>query len=211
MSNEKNIDLEVRCPPDLPEMYTDQSKIQQILTNLLSNAIKFTPEGGRITVTIGRSSAPDDAGGRPPQVRLSVADTGVGISEEEREVIFQKFRQAKATVGDDHLTREFSGTGLGLSIVRELCKLLGGEVGVESQLGQGSVFTVVIPWSIPPHILDAARRLATVGKDAPPETDEITRVDDTTVSDSLAPAGLDDGNGSTSVTTVSTNTGERAS
>jgi signal transduction histidine kinase len=211
MSNEKNIDLELRCPTDLPEMYTDQSKIQQILTNLLSNAIKFTPEGGRITVTIGRSSAPDDGRGRSPQLRLSVADTGVGISEEEREVIFQKFRQAKATVGDDHLTREFSGTGLGLSIVRELCKLLGGEVGVESQLGQGSTFTVLIPWSIPPHILDAARRLATVGKDAPPETDEVTRVDDTAVSNSLAPAALDDGDESTSMTTVSTSTGERAS
>jgi hypothetical protein len=202
-------------------MYTDQSKIQQILTNLLSNAIKFTPEGGRITVTIRLATAVNDSGERSPQLRLSVADTGVGISEEEREVIFQKFRQAKAAVGDDHLTREFSGTGLGLSIVRELCKLLGGEVGVESQLGQGSIFTVVIPWSIPPHILDAARRLATVGKIALPETDEMAHVNDTTVSDVVvseeavskeaAPAASDDGNGSTSVTTVSTSTGEPAS
>ena len=216
VSNERNIDLELKCPPNLPEMYTDQSKIQQILTNLLSNAIKFTPEGGRITVTIRRTTVLNDLGERSPQLRLSVADTGVGISEEEREVIFQKFRQTKAAVGDDHLTREFSGTGLGLSIVRELCKLLGGEVGVESQLGQGSIFTVVIPWSIPPHILDAARRLATVGRIAQPETDEIAHVDDTTVSEDAvseeaAPAASDDGNRSTSVTTVSTSTGEHAS
>jgi signal transduction histidine kinase len=209
LSMEKNIDLELACPSGLPEMYTDQGKIQQILTNLLSNAIKFTPEGGRISVTIVRVAA-RDAGTAEPQLRLSVADTGVGISEEEREVIFQKFRQAKAAVGDDNLTREFSGTGLGLSIVRELCKLLGGEVTVESQLGQGSIFTVVIPWSIPPGILDAARRLATVGRDAQLETIDQTRGHDSPMPQSTIPVSPD-GNGSSSATIVSTSHGERAS
>ena len=157
LSSEKNIDLDFQSPSNLPEMFTDQPKLQQIVTNLLSNAIKFTPEGGRITVSVAQGQL---NGVR--QLVLSVEDTGVGIAEEERTVIFQKFRQAKATVGDDNLTREFSGTGLGLSIVRELCKLLGGEVTVTSQLGQGSTFTITMPWTIPSHVLNASRRLTTV-------------------------------------------------
>ena len=157
LSEEKNIDLDFQCPEGLPEIHTDQPKLQQIVTNLLSNAIKFTPEGGRITVTIERC----DINGSP-HMSLSVEDTGVGIAEDERAVIFQKFRQAQVTISEDNLTREFSGTGLGLSIVRELCKLLGGEISVESQLGQGSVFTITLPWTIPTHILDASRRLATI-------------------------------------------------
>jgi hypothetical protein len=87
--------------------------VQQILTNLLSNAIKFTPEGGRITV-----GAKGDPRGR---IEFWVADTGVGIPESEKEVIFEKFRQGTAVLGRDNLTREYSGTGLGLSIVKELC------------------------------------------------------------------------------------------
>jgi signal transduction histidine kinase len=78
---------------------------------------------------------------------LSVSDTGVGIAEEDREIIFEKFRQSNAVLGQDGLTREYSGTGLGLSIVKELCKLLGGEIDFESELGKGSVFRVVLPLS----------------------------------------------------------------
>jgi signal transduction histidine kinase len=80
---------------------------------------------------------------------LSVADTGVGIPEQDREVIFEKFRQSSATIGDNNLTREYTGTGLGLSIVRELCRLLGGDISVQSELGRGSTFTVVLPWTLP--------------------------------------------------------------
>jgi len=138
LSEEKNIDLICQVEPDLPVMYQDQSKIQQVLINMLSNAIKFTPEGGRITVSVSRS--PDD------RLVLSVADTGVGIPEEDREIIFEKFRQSSQTVGDRNLTREYSGTGLGLSIVKELCKLLGGEITFVSELGRGSTFTVTVPW-----------------------------------------------------------------
>ncbi|MGC4097830.1 MAG: ATP-binding protein [Nitrospira sp.] len=123
---------------DLPLLYQDQAKVQQILTNLLSNAIKFTPEGGRITV-----GAKGNARG---QVEFWVTDTGVGIPEGEKEIIFEKFRQGKSALGQDNLTREYSGTGLGLSIVKELCKLLGGEISLESELGKGSTFRVIIPW-----------------------------------------------------------------
>jgi signal transduction histidine kinase len=138
MAEDKNIDLRVEIDKDLPLLYQDQTKVQQILTNLLSNAIKFTPEGGRITV-----GAKSDPKGR---IEFWVADTGVGIPAHEKEIIFEKFRQGKAVLGRDNLTREYSGTGLGLSIVKELCKLLGGEVTLESELGKGSTFRVILPW-----------------------------------------------------------------
>jgi signal transduction histidine kinase len=141
LSEDKNIDLVVVVDPAAPPIYQDQSKVQQILTNLLSNAIEFTPEGGRITVRTEHSI--DDL------LVLTVSDTGVGIPEEDRDVIFEKFRQSKAGIRGDALTREYSGTGLGLSIVKELCKLLGGEISFTSELGKGSTFTVTLPWSLP--------------------------------------------------------------
>ena len=115
----------------------DQGKVQQILTNLLSNAIKFTPEGGLVTVFCEWQNE--------DEVLLSVSDTGVGIATGDYEIIFEKFRQAKGVTGQDGLTREHSGTGLGLSIVRELCRLLGGDISLTSQLGCGSTFQVVLP------------------------------------------------------------------
>lgn len=142
LTDEKNLDLVVNADADLPPMFQDQGKIQQVLTNLLSNAIKFTPEGGRITV--GAKSTPQGL------IELTVADTGVGIAEADREVIFEKFRQGSVVLGRDSHTREYSGTGLGLSIVRELCKLMGGDVSVTSELGRGSIFKVAIPWMAPP-------------------------------------------------------------
>ena len=137
LADDKNIDMQVEVIPGLGEVWQDQTKIQQILTNLLSNAIKFTPEGGLITVSAG--------GVDGDRFYLSVADTGVGIAEEDLQVIFEKFRQSRTVVQGDGLTREYSGTGLGLSIVRELCKLLGGEIRLSSQLGRGSIFQVVLP------------------------------------------------------------------
>ena len=142
LSEERNIDLEVEIAARFPKMYQDQGKVQQILTNLLSNSIKFTPEGGRIVVEVDRREATDE-------LSLCVTDTGVGIAEEDQEVIFEKFRQGTALRQGDDLTREYSGTGLGLSIVKELCKLLGGEITFESELGKGSAFTVRLPWSLP--------------------------------------------------------------
>jgi signal transduction histidine kinase len=137
IAERKGITLEYRIDEAIPLMRQDPVKLRQILYNLLSNAIKFTPEGGRVTLRAraeGRSAV------------LEVEDTGIGIAEEEREIIFEKFRQAKAPgQGDDVLTREHQGTGLGLSIVRELTKLLGGDVHLASQPGKGSTFTIRIP------------------------------------------------------------------
>ena len=79
---------------------------------------------------------------------IKVTDTGVGIAEDDQEIVFEKFRQGPSAIGSDALTREFSGTGLGLSIVKELCKLLGGSIRLNSELGKGSTFTVTLPWSL---------------------------------------------------------------
>jgi len=137
LTEKKHLDLQVVLPPDLPPMHQDQTRVQQILNNLLSNAIKFTPEGGRITVSIDRQE---------DWLLMKVADTGVGIAEEDQQIIFEKFRQGSTVLRSDSMAREYSGTGLGLSIVKELCRLMGGEVSVESQLGKGSTFTVRLPW-----------------------------------------------------------------
>ncbi|MAR10768.1 MAG: two-component sensor histidine kinase [Blastopirellula sp.] len=139
LTEEKQIDLAVDVPRELPPVFQDQKKLQQVLTNLLSNAIKFTPEGGRIIVKAHQTA--------DEMLEMTVEDTGVGIPAEDREVIFEKFRQSSILVGDDGLTREYSGTGLGLSIIKELCKLMGGRVSFESEVGKGSTFKVTVPWN----------------------------------------------------------------
>lgn len=131
LAEKKNIDLRSQLEPDVPLLRQDVVKLQQILSNLLSNAIKFTPEGGRVLLK---------AEADPLHVILTVTDTGVGIAPEEQDLVFEKFRQS-----GNPLTREHAGTGLGLSIVRELSKLLGGEVALKSELGRGSTFTVRLP------------------------------------------------------------------
>ncbi len=139
LAEKRNIDLSYEIDPQLPLLVQDAGKIQQILYNLMSNAIKFTPEGGRVQVTAGLREGEN--------LELIVEDTGVGIPLEDQETIFERFRQGNTLPGErkSSLTREYAGTGLGLSIVKELSKLLGGEVQVESELGKGSIFTVVAP------------------------------------------------------------------
>ncbi len=141
LTERKNIDIECIADGDLPPMHQDQARVQQILNNLLSNAIKFTPEGGRIVVSATRDES--------NFLTLRVIDTGVGIAPEDQLTIFEKFRQGKTAMpSGDAMTREYSGSGLGLSIVKELCRLLGGEVSLQSELGKGSTFTVRIPWML---------------------------------------------------------------
>jgi len=127
-AEKKNIDLKIVEEPDGSPVRQDAGKLHQILTNLISNAVKFTPEGGRVTI-----KAATDGN----DLVFTVSDTGVGISSEEQDLIFEKFRQAA-----NPMTREQGGTGLGLSIVRELAKLLHGDVALHSELGRGSTFTV---------------------------------------------------------------------
>jgi two-component system sensor histidine kinase BarA len=141
LAEKKHIELDCEVAADLPPIVQDRGKIEQVLNNLLTNAVKFTPDGGRIHVTAHQDRRGD--------LRLTVADTGVGISEHEQVAVFEKFRQgASALAGGDALKREYSGSGLGLSIVRELCRLLGGDITLESELGRGSEFTVILPWNL---------------------------------------------------------------
>ena len=156
LADTKNIQLTHTIDADWPMISQDKVKVRQVLTNLLSNAIKFTPEGGRISIRGARLEAYSVSGqdetetdldqSPPPMLQIEVEDTGVGIAVADQEIIFQKFRQGTSVIGSDSLTREVSGTGLGLSIVKELCVLLGGWVELKSAVGQGSTFTVVLPW-----------------------------------------------------------------
>ena len=143
LADRRNIDLKTDTPQTpLPAMFQDRGKICQIITNLLSNAIKFTPEGGRVRVS---SRLVDEN-----FVEFSVEDTGIGIPLQEQEHIFEKFRQGTSDPGGrDHTKREYEGTGLGLSIVRELSRLLGGDVTLRSEFGKGSLFVVRLPLQIP--------------------------------------------------------------
>jgi signal transduction histidine kinase len=100
----------------------------------LSNAIKFTPQGGSVIL---RGDTEDG------KIILEVEDTGVGIAQEEQDLVFEKFRQTA-----NPMTRDYSGTGLGLSIVRELARILGGDVELESELGRGSKFRVRLPLTL---------------------------------------------------------------
>ncbi|MDZ4720582.1 MAG: ATP-binding protein, partial [Roseiflexaceae bacterium] len=118
-------------------MYADLTKVRQILLNLLSNAAKFT-EQGVITVHVTLQSS-----NNIEYVCFRIADTGIGISAEQLTVLFQEFTQADAST-----TRKYGGTGLGLSLTRRFCQLMQGTISVESEIGHGSVFTVLLPRSV---------------------------------------------------------------
>ncbi|MBI3248464.1 MAG: MMPL family transporter [Deltaproteobacteria bacterium] len=114
----------------IPELFTDQDKLKQILMNLLSNAVKFT-EAGTITLTARHQGG---------QVIIAVADTGIGIPMDQLALVFEEFHQV-----DSSSTRQYSGTGLGLSISRHFAQLLGGDITIQSTVGVGSTFTVTVP------------------------------------------------------------------
>jgi signal transduction histidine kinase/DNA-binding response OmpR family regulator/CHASE3 domain sensor protein len=132
-AQEKGLEFEVVAAADLPgTLFIDQKRLAQILRNLLSNAMKFTERGGRVTLRIeSRTDA---------SVAIVVQDSGIGIKPEHQQEIFEAFRQ-----GDGTTNRKYGGTGLGLSISRELARLLGGTLDVESVPDKGSAFTLTIP------------------------------------------------------------------
>ena len=130
---EKGLSFRSEIAAGLPPVQADRDRLVQVLVNLISNAVKFTDEGGIVC-----RAAPAGAG----RIRISIEDTGAGIAAEDQEAIFEKFRQ----VGDT-LTEKPSGTGLGLPICREIVEHLGGEIGVESTPGAGSVFHCWLPVS----------------------------------------------------------------
>jgi len=149
MAQQKELRFDVNVAPDIPSvMRTDAQRLQQVLRNLLSNAFKFT-ESGSVTLDINPASrdVPNDYGQMVPASQLiafSVRDTGIGIPHNKQKLIFEAFQQADGTT-----SRKYGGTGLGLSISREIAKLLGGRIIVESEPGQGSTFTLYLPLSAP--------------------------------------------------------------
>ncbi|MCG6907224.1 MAG: response regulator [Desulfobacteraceae bacterium] len=127
---EKELELVVAIQPGTPtELVGDALRLQQVLKNLLDNAIKFTEKGGVVELDVGSTE------GEPDVLQFHVRDTGVGIAPEYRRALFNPFTQADASI-----TRKYGGTGLGLSICRQLVKIMGGTIGVESTPGAGSVF-----------------------------------------------------------------------
>ena len=132
LAGEKALEFEVQVQPGTPPMiYTDSQRLEQILKNLLSNAVKFT-ERGQVSLTVSRQ--PGEG------IAFTVSDSGIGISVEQQDSIFEAFRQADGTTN-----RRYGGTGLGLSISRDLATLLGGSISVSSEPGQGSIFTLILP------------------------------------------------------------------
>ncbi|MGH7110067.1 MAG: response regulator [Stellaceae bacterium] len=122
--------LDVRAPPTLGTLYTDRTKLKQSLLNLLSNASKFTRDG-RLSLTVERGRS---------EISFAVADSGIGMTEEQLGRLFQAFSQADAAT-----TRRYGGTGLGLAITRHFCEMLDGRITVKSAPGEGSTFTIVLP------------------------------------------------------------------
>ena len=137
----KSLQIEVEIPEQLPDVYGDKEKIEQILTNLIGNAIKFTTDGGKILITSELKSK-DRMGGFVDMVAVSVKDTGIGIPSEHLDAIFEKFHQVEGS-----LHRSVSGTGLGLAITKGLVEAHQGKIWVESEMGKGSTFTFTLPIS----------------------------------------------------------------
>ncbi len=135
LADKANLHFEIFKDGPLPRMRSDAGKIKQVLYNLLSNAVKFTQPEGRVTMAARQTDS--------RCVQVTVSDTGPGISKEQQSLMFEKFRQL-----DEGATRRHGGVGLGLAISKELVTMLGGQISVESEVGQGATFTVVLPIEI---------------------------------------------------------------
>jgi signal transduction histidine kinase len=135
LAQKKQIAVALQLDPAIQMICGDERRLRQILINLLSNAVKFTPDGGQVGVELSGDCMQQ-------VVRLTVWDSGVGIAEADLPRLFKPFVQL-----DSSLTRQYEGSGLGLALVARIVELHGGSISVTSTLGQGSRFTVVLPWS----------------------------------------------------------------
>lgn len=180
-AEEKGIALRAQIAPDVsPVLESDPQRLEQVLKNFLSNAVKFTSQG---EVVLDIHSQADG------RLVFAVSDSGIGIAEEQQDAIFEAFRQADGTID-----RRYGGTGLGLSISRELTNLLGGEIGLESRLGEGSTFSLIVPTRFSGVVVDSAAaaqplrapRRSPAPRTAPPTPPAVD------APARPAPAGIDD-------------------
>ncbi len=155
--------LNVDCADDIGTMHSDLTKIRQALFNLLSNACKFTQDG-TVTLTVAREAATDE-------VVFSVSDTGIGMSAEQVDKVFESFIQA-----DSSTTRDYGGTGLGLAITKTFSEMLGGDISVGSVPGEGSTFTIRLPTTAP--AATQANETAEPDEELPESAHTILVIDD---------------------------------
>lgn len=152
----KPITISIETMPDVPTyIVTDATKLRQILFNLMDNAVRFTREGAVRMEVMWVGGAPDER----PTLRFAVTDTGVGVRLEERESVFQAFRQA-----DSSIRRRYGGTGLGLTIAKSLAELLGGRLTMESLAGTGTTFVLALPVEVCDAPPPSEQRLAPFGE-----------------------------------------------
>ena len=160
---DKRLDFDVRLETPVPQVIrTDPTRLRQCLINLVGNAIKFT-EAGHVAVKV---SLCDEAG--QSWVRFDVEDTGIGIPKDRQQVIFESFTQA-----DNSTTRRYGGTGLGLTITRQLVELMGGRIGLTSEEGRGSTFSLILPTGVDPQ---GGTMITTVKRTACPFTQTHTQI-----------------------------------
>ena len=165
VAKEKGIHFAITIGSDVPKMIeTDRLRLEQILRNLLSNALKFTTQG---SVTL-------DVQNKGTTISFEVKDTGIGIPADKQQTIFEAFQQA-----DGSTRRKFGGTGLGLSISRELAKLLGGEIRLESVEGKGSIFSLVLPLERGAVVLPAELTVESFTKNEPPQKEVVQMEEET--------------------------------
>lgn len=151
LAHKKNQQVTLKMDDHLGPIWVDERRLKQILVNLLSNAVKFTPENGKLGLEV-------ETDREEKRILITVWDNGIGISESNLTRLFRPFVQL-----DSGLDREVSGTGLGLTLVAQMVRLHGGSVAVESQPGEGSRFTVILPWE-PALVTDAMLRMKSTGK-----------------------------------------------
>ena len=176
-AREREIELMLNLAPGMPRVVVgDPGRLRQVLVNLLDNAIRFTPEG-KVQLELAR----EERAAGDLAVRFTVRDTGIGIPPEQRKAIFEAFAQA-----DESVTRQYGGTGLGLTISARLVGMMGGEIGLESEPGRGSVFSFQLLFASPTPD-QAATRTAALRDAAPPRLSplEVLVAEDNLVSRTL--------------------------